>query len=186
MKTQKMVRTALLLSLATTTPLFAAAGGYDYGHLVFQSINVLLFFGGLFYLLKSPVGGYFSKRVQHIKEALVKAEKSREEAKVRLDEIEGKMANLDTELAEIEAKAKAELEKEKVQLEIQAKEDATRIMEQAKDEIEHIHREAVLNLKGYVVDLALQSAEKQIRDTISEDERQKLFMEFTSRLGATS
>jgi F-type H+-transporting ATPase subunit b len=186
MKNQKLVQTLLVFLMAATFPLLAAEGGYDYGKLVFKTINVALFFGGLYYLLKNPVGGFFSRRVKDIQVALEKAEKSRGEAKVRLDEIESKMANLDAELAEIEAKAKAELEREKVQLEAQAKEDAERIMEQAKDEIEHLHREAVLNLKAYVVDMALESAEKQIRDTMSEDERKKLFIEFTSRLGAKS
>lgn len=186
MKNQTLVRTALVLALASGAPLLAAGDGYDYGHLVPWAVNVVLFFGGLFYILKTPVGGFFSRRLQNIKEALVKAEKSREEAKVRLDEIESKMANLDAELAEIEAKAKADLEREKVQLEIQANEDASRIMEQAKDEIEQMHREAVLELKAYVVDMALESAEKQIRETMSEDERKKLFLGFTLRLGAKS
>ena len=103
--------------------------GYNYVHMMFQTFNVIVFFGTLAYILKSPIGGYFSNRVQAIREALAKAENSRETAKQRLDEIESKMSNLDREVAEIESKAKEELEREKASLEAAAKEDAARIVE---------------------------------------------------------
>ena len=45
-------------------------------------------------------------------------------------------------------------------------------------------REAVLELKGYVTDMALESAEQRIRESITEQERKQLFVEFTERLGA--
>lgn len=166
-----------------------AAGGGEHGGgghvpLIPQTVNVILFFGLLWLLIKDPVKEFFANRRKHIRESLELAEKSREDAKMRLDEIEQKMARLDEELREIETRAKAEAEQEKARIETAAKEEAERIVEQAKAEVEQLRREGLAQVRAFITDLAVAEAEKTIRDTVTEEERRKLFKDFAARLGA--
>ena len=170
-------------------PCLASGGGdghYDFKLLVFQIINFTIFFGGLFYLLRNHIFGFFSNRLKTIKNDLAMAEKSREEAKRRLDEIEAKMAKMDEEVEQINQQARAEAEREKDRILAHAREDSEKVLEQARAEIENKSREAVSRIRTELADLAMERAGAVIRETITDKERQKLFAEFTGKVGAKS
>ena len=137
---QKVIKLSLsLIFLMIAAPSFAAEGGehhFDIVEFIARIVNSAIFFGGLAYLLGGTVKKFFGERVKHIRGSLEMAEKSREEAKRRLDEIEAKMANLDEELAEIEVQAKADAEKEREKIHAQAEQEAARIVEQAHAELQ--------------------------------------------------
>lgn len=160
--------------------------GYDAGYLIPQIVNFLVFFGGLGYILKKPVSEFFAGRQSGIRHSLELAEKSREEAKRQLDEIDAKSANLDTELADIHAQAKADVAREKERLLVLARSEAEKIREQAKLDVTNLGHEAKRELKIFLADLAVKEAEKMVRETMSEEERKQLFVDFTARLGAQS
>jgi len=168
------------------SPLMASGDGPDWANFSYQLVNFVIFFGGLFYILKKPMIEFFVNRVKGIRDSLELAENSREEAKNRLDEIEGKMANLDAELADIGEQAKADLQKEEDKLLASTKLEAERILAQARSECENQQREAATALKAFLADLALSEAEKMVKTTMTEAERGKLFADFTERLGARS
>ena len=182
---QKAKKLSVLAALLLVgSPLYAAEGGtLDF---VARIINFLVFFGGLFYLVKKPIGDFFINRLTDIKESLALAEKSREEAKKRLDEIEAKSANLDKELDEIGEQAKQEAERERTRIHNQAKMEADRILEQARLEVENMKRESISKLKANLADQAIKEAETLIKDTMTGDERQRLFGDFNKRLEARS
>lgn len=160
--------------------------GFDVVEFIARLVNTVIFFGVLYYFLKEPVKGFFSKRLSDIKEALELAERSREEAKKRLQEIDEKLANLDRELEEIEQQAREEAEKEKQRITQQAKSEADHILAQAKAEIEQIKRRAIADLKEYVTDLSLEHAEAGLKERLTDEDRNRLFSDFTSKLGARS
>ena len=168
------------------SPLMASGDGPDWADFAYHVINFVIFFGGLFYVLKKPMVEFFSNRVKGISESLELAKNSRKDAKKRLDEIEGKMANLDAELAGIGEQAKADLEKEEEKLLASTKLEAERILAQARTECENQRREATATLKAFLADLALSEAEKLVVTSMTEVERSKLFADFTERLGASS
>lgn len=168
--------------LVSGAPLMAAGGDV----LVPKIINTVIFFGGLGYLLRNVIADFFGNRVKTIRNDLEKAEKSREEANRRLAELDEKMKNLDSEVEDIRAQAQKEAEDLKKRILEQAEHDSQRIMEQATAEIDNMRREATANLKTYMADLAMDEAEKIIRETISEEEHAKLFADFTAQVGAKS
>ena len=175
--------------LLAASPLFAAGDGdhgFDVVTFIAQILNFAVFFGGLFYLIGKPVKEFFVSRAGNIRESLAVAEKSREEAKQRLDEIEEKMARLDGELADIEARAKKDAEKERIRRHEQAEEEAAKIIGQASAEMENLRRGAITELKTYVATLALEEAERIVRDSLTEKERKELFADFSGRLGVKS
>ena len=185
----RLKKVAIFLALALFAfPAFAAGGeeGVNVVKLIAKIINFLIFFGGLGYLLKDTIADFFTNRRQGIADDLAMAEKSREEAKRRLDDLEEKMANLDRELEEIEKQARAEAEMEKQRLHDRAQQEAERILTQAKAEVENQKRQAMLELRDHITRLAVDEAEKQIREAMNEEEQKRMFAEFTSRLGAKS
>ena len=175
-----------LLTLAT--PLLAAGGGDDHGFdvmlFIAKVVNFLIFFGLLYYFLKKPVGAFFSDRLQTIQKNLKLAEKSREEAKRQLDEIQAKMAELDKEIADIETTAKAEAERECHRIREEAKKEAERILEQARVDVTAMKQDAIKDLKSYVSGLALDEAEAIIKKTINQADHQRIFAEFSKKLEA--
>lgn len=175
-----------LLTLAT--PLFAAGDGGDHGfdlmYFIAKTVNFCIFFGLLYFLLRKPISNFFSTRLETIQENLRLAEKSREEAKRQLDEIQAKMAELDKEINEIEVNAKAEAERERARIQEEAQKEAERIVEQARLDVATMKRQAVDDLKTYVSNLAMDEAEAIIRKTINETDQKRIFKEFSQKLEA--
>ncbi|QTD54288.1 F0F1 ATP synthase subunit B family protein [Sulfidibacter corallicola] len=187
-----MLRT-ILVCLCLGLPVMAAGGGghdgghhFDWAHFAAQTVNTLIFFGTLAYLLNKPIKEFFSNRRKQIQEALELAEKSRVDAKRALDEIEQMKAALADELAQIESQAHEDAEFEKKKIAAEAEQEAARLMEQAKADVEHLRRESVTKLKAFLTDLAMAEAEKVISTSITDADRKKLFAEFTNSLGAKS
>ncbi len=187
---QKVIKLSFsLIFVICAMPVLAAEGGehhFDIVEFIARIVNFTIFFGGLFYLLGGAIKKFFGDRVKTIRESLEIAEKSREEAKRRLDEIEEKMSKLDEELAEIEAQAKHEAEQEREKIHAQAEQEAARILEQANAEIENMRREALLDLKAFIAELAVDEAQRMISETVTDQDRARLFAEFSERLGAKS
>lgn len=163
-------------------PAFAAGDA----PLAAKIVNYVLFFGGLGYLLRGVVGKFFKERQAKIRDSLAMAEKSREEAARRLDELKEKMKDLDRELEDISANVRQEAEREKARIQARAKEDAEKILAQAKADVENMRRESIAQLRTYAATLALDEAEKTIKNTITDGERDKLFADFSASLGAKS
>lgn len=185
--TKKLCFTAALLLFSA--PLMAAGGdgkGFNWMMEVYRLINFLVFFGGLAYILRKPVGDFFAGRVKDIRESLKLSESSVTDANSQLEEIEAKMKRLEEELEAINEKAKADMEAERIRIKEAASAEAERIIAQAKAECENMRREAAAKLRTKIADLTITEAEKLIRESMTDDERGKLFNDFTAQLGARS
>jgi len=186
--------TCVMLLLCAALPLLASGGdaggaehhGYDWEHFWQWLVNSLVFFGGLAYILRKPVADFFKNRRADIQEALKRAEQSREDAVRKLDDIERMSAELESEMAAITAQASADAAREKERLIKLAETEAVKIGEQARTEIENMRLQAVNELKVFLADLAVKDAEKVISGTMTDAERNKLFVDFTAKLGAKS
>lgn len=170
-------------------PLLAAGGadghhGVNWTEFTAKVFNFVVFFGGLGYILKDPLRNFFTDRLHTIRESLAKAENSYTDATRQLEEIDAKMARLDEELAAIEAKAKQEIEKETAMVKARAEADADRIIENAAAEVNNMRRESERKLKAFVIELAVEEAERIIKDKVDDAERERLFQRFTERLEA--
>ncbi|MBO1317159.1 F0F1 ATP synthase subunit B [Acanthopleuribacter pedis] len=151
-----------------------------------RSFNVALFFGVLGYLIHKPVGEFFVNRRKGIQEALALAEESNKKAKQRLDEISKTMDGLDDEVARILEDARRQAEEEKANIAKKAEAEAEQIVAQAKEDVESMRREAAHTLKVFITDLAMSEAEKVIQTSMTDADRNTLFVEFSERLEAKS
>ena len=128
-----------------------------------------------------PLGPAMRDRSSAIREALLEARKTREEALRRLQEIENRLAKLDSEIAAMAAAAEAEGQKEEARIREAAKEDERKIVDAAEQEIAAAARLARAELRAYVSELAVALAEKRIHVNAATD--QELVRVFVDELG---
>lgn len=145
--------------------------------------NLALVIGVLVWVARKPLAKFYVNRTAMIREQLDEAQKARAEAEAKLAEIESRMSRLDQELNEIKATAEQEAQAEYRRLVEVAEQDAQKVTERARQEIEGLTRAAQLELRTRAAELAVQLAEERIRQEISPEDRRRLFSQFVTRLG---
>ncbi len=125
-------------------------------------------------------------------------EERREKIKASFDDIDTQKAEVaalraqyEAELKTIEAQARqkmnealAEAQKLAADIETQARERARTEMEKNKADIEREYQSARVKLKEEIVNVALTSAERMVRETLDKDRQRKLVEEFLSEVDA--
>jgi len=184
-------RTFLILLLliagvsAFPEAVFAAEEGNKWG--IWLSIgkffNLFLVIAVLVWVGRKPLLSFFAGRTQAIREQLAEAQKARMEAEKKLAEIESRMSRLDDEMREIRAAADREASEEYERLLAATEQDANKIIERSRQEIEGITRAAQKELKIQVAELSVKMAEEKIRGEITEADRERIFSRFVTKLG---
>jgi F-type H+-transporting ATPase subunit b len=167
---------------------FAAEEGNPWGLWfdVGRVFNLLLVVGVLVWVARKPLASFFANRSQAIREELAEAQKARAEAESRLAEIESRMSRLDEELKDIAHTSEREGQDEYQRLLAAAEQDAQKIVERSKQEIEGMTRAAQLELKQHAAELSVRMAEERIRTDITPADRERLFTRFVAKLGGQS
>lgn len=163
---------------------FAAEEGNKWG--VWLDIgrfaNLILVVAFLVWVARKPLANFLSSRTQEIHEQLAEAQKARKDAETKLAQMESRMSRLDDEIREIKIAAEKEAQEEYQRLLTAAEQDAGKIIERSKQEIEGITRAAQQELKLQVAELSMKLAEEKIRGEINEVDRQRIFSRFVIRL----
>ena len=139
--------------------------GKDYGKggaFLVQLLNFAIYGAALFFLLKGALSAMFKSRKEELETLLAQAEKDKAEGEAQLKEMEAKMAGLEGELAGILAKAETDAEAEKQRVLEAATAEATQILAQAQAEIGFQKRQAELELRALVAELAVEGATKRL------------------------
>lgn len=128
-----------------------------------KAFNFLVFALLLILPLKGALGAAFRARAQELEERLTLAEKQKAEGEAQVRELEARMAGLEGELDSILAKADADAAAEKDRVLEAARGEAEAILAQAKAEIDSQRRQAELELRALVAELAVEGAAQRIR-----------------------
>jgi F-type H+-transporting ATPase subunit b len=145
--------------------------------------NLLLVVAVLVWAARKPLSNFFASRSQAIRDQLAEAQRARMEAETKLAEIESRMSRLDDEIREIKAAAEKESKEEYERLLAAAEQDAEKIVERSRQEIEGITRSAQKELKLHVAELSVRMAEEKIRGEITDADRERIFSQFVTKLG---
>ena len=132
------------------------------GQWIIQLFNLLLFAGGLWYLVKGPVRAAFANMKKDLEDRLAQAERDKAEGEAQIKELEAKMAGLQAELGEILAKAGVEAEAEKQRVLAAAKTEAAAILAAAESAIARQQQLASQELRALVAELAVEAAAKRL------------------------
>ena len=181
---------ALLLALLVLAPLASALAAEEGEHaaggipteLIFKWLNFITVFGGLGYLLRKPLGGFFAGQRGAIRSGIEEARKAREESRKRLAEVEGRLARLEQEVAGLRADAAENAAAEKQRIQEAARREAERVLATARAEMESVTRAARLQLRAYAARLAVSLAEQEIRQRLTPQTHAALFQAFAGHL----
>jgi F-type H+-transporting ATPase subunit b len=148
------------------------------GFEAWKFINLGIFVLLLVYVLRRPLGEAFRARREGIRRDLMRAQEERNAALAKLEEVEGRLARLDAEVASVREQAKREAEAERERIERATEEDARKLREQAQREIESAGKAARQELRRYAAEQSVQLAEQMIRrDMQPEDDARLVSLE---------
>jgi F-type H+-transporting ATPase subunit b len=126
---------------------------------IFKWINFAIVAGVLIWLFAKKMPAWFRGNADRISSAIAKATAAKEEAGRQVREAEAKLAQLQQEIAALQATAKREAAEEAERIRALAQSDAKKISVAAQVEIEAAERAARLELKALAASLAVDGAE---------------------------
>jgi len=121
-----------------------------------------------------PILTALTQREQTIKESLEKAEKAKEEAQKILEENRASLLKVEEESKKIIEQGRQYAEKLKARMLLESKEQAQKIIEDASAQIEHKKEEAFNELKAKVAEIAINAAEKILKENLDTDSNRKI------------
>jgi len=176
-----------VLLLFVTAVAFAGEGGEEQQSLVkaylWPVVNFLILVVLLVYMMKKmDVKAYFKKRTELIEQSLKEAREAKELAQKALAEVEERLKMKDKEIAEIIASAGLSGEKEKARLIEEGDKLQEKILAQARTNIDYEVKKAKESIKEEAVGLAMELAEKKLRDKMKKEEQLKLLEESVAKI----
>lgn len=187
-----MSRKTLSVLIFASLSLFAAAvslaspaeaeHGVDWMAWVWKVLNfailvfVLVKFGG------PAFRSFLAKRTELIQKSLDEARQAREMAQKALGEVQERLRTKDKEIEDIVSSARTSGEREREALVKEGEKMSERIIEQARANIEFELKKAKESVKAEAVELAMELAEKKLKEKITKEEQRKLLEESLARL----
>lgn len=151
---------------------------------IFEIINFVLLVGVLVYLYRKRGRAFFNERSDSIRKSLEESRQALERSQAKLAEAEKKLAGLQDEVRALKKRAEAEIADEQERMRHAADDEAHRIEEFAKAQIQAAANAAKLELKDYAVEQALEQARGLIRQRMDEKNRERLVSFFLDDLSS--
>jgi F-type H+-transporting ATPase subunit b len=146
--------------------------------------NFVILFGILGYLLRKPMGRFFSDRGREILEGIARGRRAREEAAARLRDIEARLAGLEAEIARLRQAAGTEAQADHDRLRARAQAEAEKIRAMAEHEIAWLAKQARSEIKDYAAALAVELAEQRIRARLTPERQDALLRRYAEQVGS--
>lgn len=125
----------------------------------------------------------FAQRAEGIIEARDLAAEQRKQAAILLAESEQRLARIAEEVAALASDARLDAEGETSRSLEDGKGQAEKVLEVARREVNQERVTAQRHLRGFVADLAVSLAEKNLAEHLTPDDQDRLIREYLSRLG---
>jgi F-type H+-transporting ATPase subunit b len=185
----KILLGILVLTLVVAVPAFSATGGGGEVHgpdlkaFLWQVVNFgILVAILLFAARKFSIRDILKNRTESIQKSIEEAREAREKSEEALAKVEERLKEKDREIADILATAEQSGLKEREAIIEEGERLSRKIVEQARANIEYELKQAREAIKAEAVELAMELAEKKIREKLSEEEQKKLFEESLKKL----
>ena len=144
--------------------------------------NFVVLFGILGYLLRKPMGRFFSERGREILESIARGRRAGEDAAARLRDIEARLAGLEAEIARLREAAGTEAQADHGRLRARAQAEAEKIRAMAEQEIASLTKQARSEIKNYAAVLAVELAEQRIRARLTPERQDELLRRYAEDL----
>ena len=179
-----VVATALCASLtAIASPAFASGDEAPTTmDMMWQAFNLVLLLGVIFYFARKPVRNFFADRRDEIKSDIEKAAELLRSAEARHSEWQGKIVELEGELDDLRASTRRRAEEERDNILAAAHDTADRIKHDAVAAVDQELRRAHNELHEEAANLAVDLAERILREQVDERDTDRLVDEFITRV----
>ena len=175
---------------------FAAGGGASGGFMRFYEdylnipgfeawkfLNLGVFIAIAVYFGKKKLGPKFIARREQIRAELIKAEEEKQAALARLTTAEAKLAQLETEKANIIQKAKDEAAAEKNRLAEQTKIETERMRQQTEGDLSRLGKQTHAELRRFSAEESIRLAEEKLRAQIDGEKDVRLVKASIQEIG---
>lgn len=175
-----------LIALAfAATPLLAQESGSAATHEsagleIWKWVNFLILGGLIGWMIVKMGGPALQTRSKDIGEGLAAGERAKAEADARAAEVKAKLANLETEIAAMQASARQEREREAERIRADSQKEMARIRQQLDQEVEAAGKMARLEVQRYAAKLAIDLAEQKVRARMTPEVQASLLESFVS------
>ena len=153
---------------------------------IFRWLNFAIVFGAIAYLAWKKGGPYFRAQAEEISQKIAEGARAREAAERQRQEVQAKLANIDSEIGAMRADSKRDAEAEAMRLRILAREEAQKIERAAQAEIAAAERAARMELKALGARMAVERAEALLRKELTPKSEAALFQTFVQELGRSA
>ena len=165
----------------------AGGGSFLANTLLSRWLNLALFVGVMFFLLRKPVANFFKTRHDGIRRDLLRAQEELAAAHAKLEQVEVKLAQLSSEVEGVRAAAEEESRVERERLAMATEKEIKKMREQSQRDIENAAKQARHALRLYAAEQSVQLAEQVVRRNIQPEDDRRLVGEYvTSLKGARS
>lgn len=158
-------------------------GDWEWLPTIARWFNLFLFLGILFFLLRGPVRNALATRRENIRRDLMQAQIERNAAMAKLEEVNARLANLNSEVATIRQQAEREAQTERERLARTTEEESRKLRQQAQREIENAGKVARHDLRRYAAEQSVALAEEIIRRDIRPEDDARLVQTYVNDLG---
>jgi len=179
-----------IILIVTVSSVYGIGGGAEGEHettfkdWLWPIINFLILVVVLYYFARKPVREYFRKRTELIDQSLREAREAKEIAQKTLEEVRERLKTTDREIEQILESARQSGEREKESLIAEGERMKQKILEQARSNIEFELQKARERIKSEAALMALELAEKQLKEKLTKKEQEELLKDYLKRLEA--
>jgi F-type H+-transporting ATPase subunit b len=169
---------------AATEPEESSPHNAEEGNSIFATIARWLNFAGLaailyFFLVRiMDVPGSFKKLSSGLAHAIKSSTESKEAALQQIQDIKGKLVNLDDEVNNIKEEVLKNTEFEKNKIAAEGEEEIKRIQQFTHAEIDWKMKEAIKDLKQHTIEMATSLSEQIIKSQLKPEDQEKLIEQF--------
>jgi len=149
---------------------------------IWKWLNFAILLGVLGHLISKNLGPLLANRANEIQEGLAAGEKAKAAAGIRGAAVQAKLANLGSEVAEMQSAAKLELERESERRRQDTEREIGRIQQHAAQEIESAGKIARLEVQRFAAKVAIELAERKVRARMSPEVESALLGNFLDGL----
>ena len=173
---------ALLLT-ALALPAHASGGaGPSVDELLWQAANLALLLGVLYAVARKPISAYFAERREQIRTDIQAADKLLSDSRKEFAEWQGKLSELEQEIAAIREETRSRAEDERDQIIAAAHDRAERIKEDAVTAIDQELRNARAELQKEAANIAVDLASTMLDEQVDDRDRERLLDEFITHV----
>ncbi len=166
--------------LLALLPLFLGFSSSEENHaspfldILGKTINFLLLFGGLGFLLAKPLRKFLADAGLAVAQTIRKTEKAKRNAERKLEALQARMEGLESEVEKIRQAGREAGGNEKDRLLAQARQEGDRVKSLAEMEIEAHAQAARAELREYAAGLAVALAETRINQRLTPEIHSRL------------